>query len=161
MSAFKLLAIRPLKGCHERFLKNLQAGEIYNFYNDYKFLSAKNKIVELHEDVISIIHKPKTPGNLCSCWCSLNIAPPEPWGGLYTPAVRRVRQANCHHLYNYKTKSHYPVSRDTLQPRTAADCWTNVQVLFICLTAFRLPVLLLLIPVVEHLFVALHLHKTC
>ncbi|MBD0287365.1 MAG: hypothetical protein ICV79_18355 [Flavisolibacter sp.] len=26
-----------------------------------------------------------------------------PLGGLYTPAVRRVRQANCHHLYNCET----------------------------------------------------------
>ena len=31
--------------------------------------------------------------------CLLNKAP---LGGLYTPAVRRVRQANCPHLYNYQ-----------------------------------------------------------
>jgi hypothetical protein len=33
---------------------------------------------------------------------------------LYTPAERRVRQACCHHLYNYESGFHYPVSRDTL-----------------------------------------------
>lgn len=38
MSGFKLIAIRPLVGCDSRFLKNLKAGEIYKFYNDYTFL---------------------------------------------------------------------------------------------------------------------------
>jgi hypothetical protein len=39
-----------------------------------------------------------------------------PWGGLYTPAAGRVRQADCHHLYNYETNLKAFVSRDTLQP---------------------------------------------
>ncbi|HET7115040.1 MAG TPA: hypothetical protein VFI29_01030, partial [Hanamia sp.] len=43
--------------------------------------------------------------------CLLNKAPS---GGLYTPAERRVRQADCHHLYNYESGFHYPNSRDTL-----------------------------------------------
>ena len=34
---FKLIAIRPLEGCNEKFLKNLKVGEIYKFYNDYEF----------------------------------------------------------------------------------------------------------------------------
>lgn len=33
----KLLAIRPLKGCDKRFLKNLKEGKIYQFYNEYTF----------------------------------------------------------------------------------------------------------------------------
>jgi hypothetical protein len=37
MNEFKLIAIRPLVGCHESFVKNLRAGEIYNFYQGYKF----------------------------------------------------------------------------------------------------------------------------
>ena len=41
MSGFKLLAIRPLKGCDTRFRKNLNDGEIYKFYQDYKFLDEK------------------------------------------------------------------------------------------------------------------------
>ncbi|HET7118310.1 MAG TPA: hypothetical protein VFI29_17565, partial [Hanamia sp.] len=45
--------------------------------------------------------------------CLLNKAPS---GGLYTPAERRVRQADCHHLYNYESGFHYPNSRDTLCP---------------------------------------------
>jgi len=35
---------------------------------------------------------------------------------LYTPAAERVRQANCHHLYNYETTAIAFVSRDTLKP---------------------------------------------
>lgn len=35
--SFKLLAIRPLKGCSARFLKNLDEDRIYKFYNDYSF----------------------------------------------------------------------------------------------------------------------------
>lgn len=41
---FKLLAIRPLKGCDDRFLKNLKEGEIYKFYNEYEFVE-ENGIV--------------------------------------------------------------------------------------------------------------------
>ena len=36
--SFKLLAIRPLEGCNEKFLKNLVPNQIYQFYNDYEFV---------------------------------------------------------------------------------------------------------------------------
>ncbi|MCW3091116.1 MAG: hypothetical protein JWP81_2185, partial [Ferruginibacter sp.] len=36
-------------------------------------------------------------------------------------AAGRVRQADCHHLYNYETSVIHLVSRDTLQPQTKAD----------------------------------------
>lgn len=39
--SFKLLAIRPLDGCNPKFLKNLEEGRIYKFYNDYKFFQDK------------------------------------------------------------------------------------------------------------------------
>lgn len=42
MSGFKLLAIRPLEGCDERFLKNLKEGMVYKFYQDYKFYIDNN-----------------------------------------------------------------------------------------------------------------------
>ncbi|MBC5837638.1 AAA family ATPase [Flavobacterium muglaense] len=51
---FKLIAIRPLSDCNERFLKNLNKGEIYQFYNDYKFLNKKNKEVGINDDVSDI-----------------------------------------------------------------------------------------------------------
>jgi len=49
MSGFKLLAIRPLVGCDRRFLKNLTEGEVYQFYNDYKFLNLQGKVVALDD----------------------------------------------------------------------------------------------------------------
>ncbi len=38
MSGFKLLAIRPLINCGDRFLSNLTPGHIYKFHQDYDFL---------------------------------------------------------------------------------------------------------------------------
>lgn len=39
--SFKLLAIRPLKDCNPKFLKNLEENRIYQFYNDYEFIEGK------------------------------------------------------------------------------------------------------------------------
>ena len=43
--SFKLLAIRPLKGCSARFLKNLEEDRIYKFYNDYSFFENEDRKV--------------------------------------------------------------------------------------------------------------------
>lgn len=46
--SFKLLAIRPLKGCSARFLKNLDEDRIYKFYNDYSFFENQDgKVTEI------------------------------------------------------------------------------------------------------------------
>ena len=46
--SFKLLAIRPLKGCSTRFLKNLEEDRIYKFYNDYSFFENQDgKVTEI------------------------------------------------------------------------------------------------------------------
>ncbi|MBS1491422.1 MAG: AAA family ATPase [Bacteroidetes bacterium] len=60
MSGFKLIAIRPLKGCNKRFLKVLEEGEIYCFYSDYKFEKTDDGIV------VKIIHTQSTPEKLYS-----------------------------------------------------------------------------------------------
>lgn len=39
--SFKILAIRPLNGCNPKYLKNLTPNQIYQFYNDYKFIEDK------------------------------------------------------------------------------------------------------------------------
>jgi uncharacterized protein YkuJ len=59
MSGFKLIAIRPLVGCDLRFLKNLKAGEIYKFYNDFEFTFDKEVI-----EVISIKDNSSVPNHL-------------------------------------------------------------------------------------------------
>ena len=44
MSGFKLLAIRPVEGCDEKFLKNVYSGTVYSFYTDYELdLLIKNR----------------------------------------------------------------------------------------------------------------------
>jgi hypothetical protein len=49
MSGFKLLAIRPLKGCDPKFLKNLKEGLVYSFYQGYKYYvkDSNNKEFEI------------------------------------------------------------------------------------------------------------------
>ena len=53
--SFKLLAIRPLKGCSTRFLKNLEEDRIYKFYNDYSFLDENNQEIEGSDKKVSKI----------------------------------------------------------------------------------------------------------
>ena len=53
--SFKLLAIRPLKGCSERFLKNLEEDRIYKFYNDYSFFLENNQEIEGSDKKVSKI----------------------------------------------------------------------------------------------------------
>jgi hypothetical protein len=48
MSGFKLLAIRPLDGCDKQFLKNLQPGMIYKFYQDYDYFVGNEKLIKLN-----------------------------------------------------------------------------------------------------------------
>ncbi|MGH2664761.1 AAA family ATPase [Flavobacterium sp.] len=51
MSEFKLLAVRPLKGCDKRFLKNLKKDQIYKLYNDFSFvLNKKNEVIEITDE---------------------------------------------------------------------------------------------------------------
>lgn len=61
-NSFKLLAIRPLKDCNKKFLKNLEKGTIYKFYNEYTFKDSNgNEIITGLEDVSSITHSSKVP----------------------------------------------------------------------------------------------------
>lgn len=56
--SFKLLAIRPLKGCNPKFLKNLEENRIYQFYNEYEFQGKNGKIEKFgkgnNEEVVKI-----------------------------------------------------------------------------------------------------------
>lgn len=58
MTDFKLLAIRPLKGCHRRFAKNLNPGRIYAIYNGYTYYNEKNDPIEdISNDSVASIKK--------------------------------------------------------------------------------------------------------
>lgn len=49
---FKLIALRPTKGCDKRFLKNLKEQHIYQFYNDYYFEKDErgNEVVNIKDN---------------------------------------------------------------------------------------------------------------
>lgn len=53
--SFKLIAIRPLSGCNEKFLKNLIPNQIYKFYNEYEFYSGENQVKNAFEGNINKI----------------------------------------------------------------------------------------------------------
>lgn len=54
--SFKLLAIRPVKKCDRRFMKNLELNHIYKFYNNYNFiLSEPNS--NNHQQVSKIVQE--------------------------------------------------------------------------------------------------------
>jgi hypothetical protein len=53
MSDFKLLAIRPLKGCSPKYRKNLKEGEFYTFYNEYTFSEIIGKVEIKHNKEFS------------------------------------------------------------------------------------------------------------
>ncbi len=62
---FKLIAIRPLKNCDKRFLKNLSLGTVYKFYNEYTFLDSEgNEIDNSLDDIFSVKYSSKVPENL-------------------------------------------------------------------------------------------------
>jgi len=60
-NSFKILAIRPLKYCDTKFLKNLEENQVYQFYNDYAF-----KFIEdnQNKEVESITYNSTIPENL-------------------------------------------------------------------------------------------------
>ena len=59
MGGFKLLAIRPSNDCDEQFLKNLNQGDFYKFYQDYDFI-----IDEKENNVVEIKHISSVPKSL-------------------------------------------------------------------------------------------------
>lgn len=57
--SFKLIAIRPLENCNEKFRKSLEVGRIYKFYHDYKFFSNDIELDNtLLDDITKIEYKP-------------------------------------------------------------------------------------------------------
>ncbi|WP_158009645.1 AAA family ATPase [Tenacibaculum todarodis] len=60
MSGFKLLAIRPLKGCLPAYRKVLKEDKLYSFYQDYKFHYQGNDITK---KVINITFNSNIPDN--------------------------------------------------------------------------------------------------
>lgn len=65
MDNFKLLAIRPIKGCNRRFLKNLTAGQIYRLYTSSSFYNSNlQPIVDLSDEIEYISENITIPSDL-------------------------------------------------------------------------------------------------
>lgn len=61
MGGFKLLAIRPIKGCDEKFRKRLKDGLIYKFFQSYDFLDENDQEISIkYNNVNSKIVKIKS-----------------------------------------------------------------------------------------------------
>lgn len=61
MSGFKLIAIRPLKGCSPQYRKVLQEGEVYQFYSDYAFKFDNDTKPKSEREVIEVVHQKVLP----------------------------------------------------------------------------------------------------
>jgi len=62
--SFKLIAIRPLKGCNEKFRKNLIPNQIYKFYNEYEFLDENDKEIKCTENFVEVSKIVKKENNV-------------------------------------------------------------------------------------------------
>lgn len=60
MSGFKLLAIRPLKGCSSLFSKGLVKGSVYKFYQNYSFFNNNDITNSDKNDELEIVNVKKT-----------------------------------------------------------------------------------------------------
>jgi predicted ATPase len=64
MNNFKLIGIRPHKDCSEKFLKVLEPGRLYQFYNEYEFYTEKGKFDGVNGEIIKYKFKQTVPENL-------------------------------------------------------------------------------------------------
>ena len=53
MKTFKIIGVRPLKGCNKHVIKNLKSDTFYTFYNNYEF---KDEKVIKSEQQVRIIY---------------------------------------------------------------------------------------------------------
>lgn len=66
---FKLIAIRPLENCGQKFLKNLDINTIYKFYDNFEYYSKKSRIdnikgIKEYENIVRIKEISKIPSDL-------------------------------------------------------------------------------------------------
>lgn len=74
MSEFKLIALQPLEGCDERFLKNLEIKHLYKFYDEYIFLDRNGNEIKAGTESLQFIKRDKkTPERLYELESGLNV----------------------------------------------------------------------------------------
>jgi predicted ATPase len=63
MNDFKLIAIRPLKGCSSQYRKVLKEGVVYQFYNDYQFIYNNEAVEPENREIVTVKNNTSTPTN--------------------------------------------------------------------------------------------------
>lgn len=64
MNSFKLIGIRPHEKCHSKFLKVLEPGRMYQFYNEYEFYTKYEKFDGINGEITGFDFKPTVPDDL-------------------------------------------------------------------------------------------------
>ncbi|MBX2950061.1 MAG: hypothetical protein KF704_12345 [Crocinitomicaceae bacterium] len=72
MSSFKLIAIRPHHNCGHKFLKVLEPGRLYQFYNEYEFYTNDGKFDGVNGEITRYEYKRSVPDDLYKV-CNLNV----------------------------------------------------------------------------------------
>ena len=55
MKTFKIIGVRPLKGCNKHVIKNLKSDTFYTFYNNYEFKDSKFRIIYMHPILVCML----------------------------------------------------------------------------------------------------------
>lgn len=62
MKTFKIIGVRPLKGCNKHVIKNLKSDTFYTFYNNYEFkdekvikVNSKFRIIYMHPILVCML----------------------------------------------------------------------------------------------------------
>jgi AAA15 family ATPase/GTPase len=61
---FKLIGIRPHKNCGEKFLKVLEPGRLYQFYNEYEFYTKDGEFDGVNGEITHFDFKKTVPDDL-------------------------------------------------------------------------------------------------
>lgn len=65
MDNFKILGIRPRRGCHNNLLKNLSVEQLYTFYSSYQYYNDQDeKLVRTEGEIAYYTYQSKVPENL-------------------------------------------------------------------------------------------------
>lgn len=104
--SFKLLALRPLDGCNEKFLKNLEENRIYQFYQDYTFHDENGIIKDFGKDnykeVKKIEYEETVPADLYDQKIKINVSAIVGKNGSGKSALTELL-FSC--IYNYSKKN--------------------------------------------------------
>jgi predicted ATP-binding protein involved in virulence len=72
INSFKLIGIRPHKDCGEKYLKVLEPGRLYQFYNEYKFYTKDGKFDGVNGEITHYNYIQSVPKDLYNVG-SLNV----------------------------------------------------------------------------------------